>query len=107
MNPSRRDFLKGIVGAGAGALLAGRVTHAQNAAALRRIDVHQHFVSPDYYSLLTKKNASSPVPGFNQWKDYTPEKNLAEMEKAGVATAMLSQTAPGVWFGDAAEARRI
>jgi predicted TIM-barrel fold metal-dependent hydrolase len=109
MNPSRRDFLKGVVGAGAGALLVTTAgTGAQNAAgSARRIDVHQHFVSPDYYALLTKKNASSPVPGFNQWRDYTPERNLTEMDKAGVSTAMLSQTAPGVWFGDVAEARRI
>jgi predicted TIM-barrel fold metal-dependent hydrolase len=109
MNPSRRDFLKGVVGAGAGALLVTTAgTGAQKAAgSARRIDVHQHFVSPDYYALLTKKNASSPVAGFNQWRDYTPERNLTEMDKAGVSTAMLSQTAPGVWFGDVAEARRI
>ena len=108
MHPSRRDFLKGILTAGAGACLATGSTRAQNAGAIeRRIDVHQHFVSPDYYALLTRKNASSPVPGFNQWRDYTPEKNLAEMDKAGVATAMLSQTAPGVWFGDVNEARKI
>src|SRR5262249_17768372 len=30
-----------------------------------------------------------------------------EMDKAGVSTAMLSQTAPGVWFGEVNEARRI
>jgi predicted TIM-barrel fold metal-dependent hydrolase len=108
MKPSRREFLKGVVGAGAGALLASGHMRAQTAAgSARRIDVHQHFVSPDYYALLTRKNASSPVPGFNQWKDYSPERNLTEMDKAGVSTAMLSQTAPGVWFGDAMEARRI
>src|SRR5262245_1002568 len=108
MNDSRRDFLKRIATIGAGALLTRSNSGAQTAAGqARRIDVHQHFVSPDYFALLTRKNASSPVPGFNQWKDYTPEKNLAEMDKAGIATAMLSQTAPGVWFGDVDEARRI
>jgi 6-methylsalicylate decarboxylase len=108
MHPSRRDFLTSLVTAGAGALLASGSVRAQNQAGPgRRIDVHQHFVSPDYYALLTRKNATSPVPGFNIWKDYTPERNIAEMDKAGVATSMLSQTAPGVWFGDVAEARRI
>jgi len=108
MDPSRRVFLKSVVTAGAGAMLASGITKAQNpVSSARRIDVHQHYVSPDYYALLTKKNASSPVPGFNQWRDYTPERNIAEMDKAGVSTAMLSQTAPGVWFGDVAEARRI
>jgi predicted TIM-barrel fold metal-dependent hydrolase len=108
MHPSRRDFLKSVVMAGAGAMMTGQNSGAQNPpGSPRRIDVHQHYVSPDYYALLTKKNATSPVPGFNQWRDYTPERNIAEMDKAGVSTAMLSQTAPGVWFGDAAEARRI
>jgi predicted TIM-barrel fold metal-dependent hydrolase len=108
MNSSRRDFLHGLLAAGAGAVLTSGSTRAQNSPGeARRIDVHQHFVSPDYYGLLTKKNATSPVPGFNIWRDYSPEKNLAEMEKAGVATAMLSQTAPGVWFGDVNEARRL
>ena len=108
MHSSRRDFMTSLVTAGAGAWLASGSMRAQNgAAAERRIDVHQHFVSPDYYALLTRKNTTSPVPGFNQWKDYTPERNLAEMDKAGIATAMLSQTAPGVWFGDANESRRI
>jgi len=108
MQSSRRDFLRSVLTAGAGALLTGGSTGAQNpAAAVRRIDVHQHFVSPDYYALLTKKNATTPVPGFGTWRDYSPEKNLGEMEKAGIGTAMLSQTAPGVWFGDVAEARKI
>ena len=106
MDPTRRDFLKTVVTAGAGALLAQKSMGAQNPTA-RRIDIHQHFVSPDYYALLTTKNASSPVPGFAQWKGYTPERNLTEMDKAGVSTAMLSQTAPGVWFGDMNEARKI
>src|SRR5262245_53245241 len=73
MQSSRRDFLRGVLTAGAGALLTGGSSRAQNAPAERSIDVHQHFVSPDYHGLLTKKNASSPVPGFNQWKDYSPE----------------------------------
>src|SRR5262245_48307796 len=107
MHSSRRDFLRSVVTAGAWALLGSGSTRAQNPAGARRIDIHQHYVSPNHYALLTKKNAVSAVPGFNQWRDYTPERNLAEMDKAGIATAMLSQTAPGVWFGDVNEARRI
>src|SRR4030095_15608255 len=108
MYSSRRDFLKGLLTTSAGAMLASSSMGAQNPGGdARRIDVHQHFVSPDYYSLLTRKNATSPVPGFGIWRDYSPERNLAEMDKAGVVTAMLSQTAPGVWFGDVNEARKI
>jgi len=88
---------------GAGALLP----FAQDQTNARRIDVHQHFVSPDYYALLTRKNATSPVPGYGIWNGYTPARNIEEMDRAGVSTSMLSYTAPGVWFGDAAEARRL
>jgi predicted TIM-barrel fold metal-dependent hydrolase len=106
MHSSRRDFLKHALGTGAAVLAASRMRAQAPVAEAGRIDVHQHFVSPDYYALLTHKNASGPVPGFNQWRDYSPDRSLAEMDKAGIATAMLSQTAPGVWFGNVAEARR-
>ena len=97
---SRRQLIAGAASLGAGTLFA-------QAPGPRRIDVHQHYVSPDYLALLGKKNAVSPVPGFGIWRDYSPAKNLDAMEKAGIATAMLSPTAPGVYFGDAQEARKI
>jgi 6-methylsalicylate decarboxylase len=96
--PTRRELLGGLLTAGT--LLA-------QPAAPGRIDVHQHYVSPDYLALLTKKNAVAPVAGFAIWRDYSPAKNLDAMDKAGIATAMLSPTAPGVYFGDAQEARKI
>ncbi|MEP6709618.1 MAG: amidohydrolase family protein [Verrucomicrobiota bacterium] len=37
--------------------------------------------------------------------EWTPEKALAEMEKNGVATGILSITTPGIWFGDVQAAR--
>jgi 6-methylsalicylate decarboxylase len=100
--PSRREFLKSAAVLGAGALLP-----MQNPVNARRIDVHQHFVSPDYYGELTRRNATSPVAGYAIWRDYTPARNIEEMDRAGVATSMLSYTAPGVWFGDPAESRRL
>ena len=101
---SRRDFLTATAALGAGALLPS--IQAQTPTA-NRIDVHQHFVSPDYYALLTRKNATTPQPGYAIWRDYSPAKNIEEMDRAGVALSTLSYTAPGVWFGDAAEARRL
>ena len=91
----RRDFLKGAAALGAATLLPAQ-------GAPRRIDVHQHYSSPAYFDLLVKKNAIT----VNQFRNYTPQRNLDEMDKAGVATAMLSPTAPAVWFGDVAEARK-
>ena len=99
----RRDFLKGLAAIGAGPMLPV----GQAPANIRRIDVHQHFVSPDYYAMLTRRNATSPVPGYGIWQNYSPARNIEEMDRAGVFTSMLSYTAPGVWFGDAAEARRL
>jgi len=48
--PSRRELLTGLAALGASALLP-----AQTPAGDRRIlDVHQHYVSPDYLALLTR-----------------------------------------------------
>ena len=106
--PSRRDLLRHCASLGAATVLLGGRSAAQApAAAANRIDVHQHYVSPDYLALLTRRNATTPVPGFNIWKDYSPAKNLDAMDKAGIATSMLSPTAPGVYFGDAQEARKV
>jgi predicted TIM-barrel fold metal-dependent hydrolase len=69
--------------------------------------VHQHFVSPAYYATLNAKNAVAPVPGLANWKSFSPARALEEIDRLGVATAMLSVTAPGAWFGDAAEAREL
>src|SRR5262245_3459172 len=92
----RRDFVKGLVALGASTFFQTPAPQTR-----RVLDVHQHFSSPAYFELLTKKNAIT----VNQFRNYTPSRNLEEMDKAGVATAMLSPTAPAVWFGDVQEAR--
>lgn len=105
MNPTRRQFL---VQAAAGAcVLAGGGIRAQAPAAASRIDIHQHFVSPSYLAMLTARNAKSPVPGLAAWKGFTPASAVAALDRVGVSTALLSITAPGVWFGDPAEARKL
>ena len=38
---------------------------------------------------------------------WSPEKSLAEMDRNGIATAVLSLIQPGVWLGDAEQARRL
>ena len=78
---------------------------AQGPAA--RIDVHQHFVSPAYLETLTRKNEIAPVPGLASWKGFTPAGAVAALDRVGITTAMMSVTAPGVWFGDVAEARKL
>ena len=99
----RRQFLAGALaslaaGVGERRLLAG----GQAAAGLRRIDVHHHFAPPAWVSevrgrpLLQAANTT-----------WTPEKSIDDMDRGGVAGAVVSITNPGLWFGDAAATRRV
>ncbi len=102
----RRTFLASLASAGAAAWMPAGALFGQSGA--RRIDVHQHFVSPSYYATLNAKNTpSSPVPGLAAWRNYSPARVIEDLDKNGIATAMVSITAPGVWFGDATEARAL
>ena len=65
-----------------------------------RIDVHHHVAPPKY---IEEMRALLQPPTLN----WTPEKTLADMDEAGVATAILSITTPGVWIGDHAQGRRV
>ena len=95
---SRRQFLAGIAALGAGALVSDHKVAGQGPAAnARRIDVHQHFVSPNFLATLTAKNAVAPVAGFANWKDFSPARTVENLDRIGVATAMLSITAPGLF----------
>jgi 6-methylsalicylate decarboxylase len=107
-SPRRRDFLTGLAALGAGALLPAR-SHAQTT---RVIDCHHHFVSPAFLKALTAKEGHK-TEGFTSffplglWKDYSPAKDIEIMDRDGVAAALISCTAPGVWFGNPDEARGL
>ena len=62
---------------------------------------------PASYATLNAKNAATPIPGLAAWKDFSPARAVETLDRVGVQTAMLSITAPGVWFGDAQEARKL
>ena len=105
-DPGRRRFLGTLATVGAASLLPAAALRGQGGA--RRIDVHQHFVSPSFHSFLGAKNSpTTPMPGFNTWRDFSPASAVAQLDRVGIETAMLSITAPGVWFGNAEEARRL
>jgi predicted TIM-barrel fold metal-dependent hydrolase len=107
MDHSRRQLLTALGVLGASSLLPRSFQAQAPAAGNRRIDIHQHFVSPAFLAMLTDRNAKTPVPGLAAWKDYSPARAVEGLDRIGVATAMLSITAPGVWFGDVQEARRL
>jgi predicted TIM-barrel fold metal-dependent hydrolase len=104
-NPARRNFLVGLGGLGLGGLglnaAASRPAAAQPAAPKLRIDVHHHYLPPVHAAAMTKNRVGAPPPA------WSPQLSLADMEKAGATTAVLSLMQPGVWFGDAEEARQL
>jgi 6-methylsalicylate decarboxylase len=98
----RRKFLGGMTALGAGALFSRHEAEAQMATVKpHRIDVHHHHTPPPYLAAITAQNIPGPV------RDWTPEKSIADMDKAGVATAMTSITTPAMRFLDDAGARKV
>ena len=73
----------------------------------RIIDTHHHIYPPRYVGpnldRLIKDSSTLPAAAYTSW---TPQFALDEMEKAGIATALVSMTSPGVWFDDGNEPAR-
>src|SRR5262245_12665029 len=98
----RREFLTGIATLGATVMLPSGASEAQMTGARpHRIDVHHHHTPPAYRAALLAKNVRGPI------LDWTPEKSIADMDQAGVATAVTSITTPALRFLDEAEARTV
>jgi predicted TIM-barrel fold metal-dependent hydrolase len=103
---SRRQFVAGV--ASAATLVATGLGHPAKAVAQSadpkpyRIDVHHHLSPPSYI-------AASIAAGFGDgpMRKWTPENSLADMDKAGIAVAMLSVTTPGVNFLSGEAARKL
>ena len=102
---TRRQFLGSLAAGGFAAVAAARQLGAQ--ATAQRIDIHHHFVSPSFLQVLTERNTKTTVPGLAAWKGYSAARAIETLDRVGTQTAMLSITAPGVWFGDAAQAGRL
>jgi predicted TIM-barrel fold metal-dependent hydrolase len=65
-----------------------------------RIDIHHHIAPPAYADEI-KSMLQAPT------LNWTPQRSIEDMDKAGVATAITSVTTPGVWLGDDAQGRRL
>src|SRR6185369_12057840 len=93
-NPGRRGIM---LGAGALALTAaaggGRASAQSADTKPFRIDVHHHLSPPTYVTASNDSGFGDPL-----MKNWTIEKSLDDMDKAGIATAMLSVTTPAVNF---------
>jgi predicted TIM-barrel fold metal-dependent hydrolase len=98
---SRRGFIAQAVGAGA-ALATGLDTgRAAAQAKSGRIDVHHHF-APDFH-----RDAVNARRGGLRWPKLSAQMSLDDMDKNGIATAMLSVVQPGTWFGNVEESRGL
>ena len=66
-----------------------------------RIDVHHHFFAPEY---LDAMGANAKRPEVSGW---SLARTFEEMEKNGVATAMLSLSPPGIHIGDREATKKL
>ncbi len=103
----RRDFLGRLAALGAAAILPPAEAFAQKRKAggttrtrPHRIDVHHHILPPAYMGEIASRRLGATV----QW---SPARSIEDMDKSGIATSIVSLVQPGVWLGDAAQARRL
>jgi 6-methylsalicylate decarboxylase len=72
-----------------------------------RIDTHHHIYPPKYFAEEPDLIAAA-APGFKaRLAAWTPQEALDIMDHNGIATAVTSISAPGIWFGNAEQTRRI
>jgi predicted TIM-barrel fold metal-dependent hydrolase len=67
-------------------------------SSLRRIDVHHHVIPPAFAKAMAQAGktlvAGAPLP------NWSVQRSLDLMDVQGIQTALLSLSAPGVYFGD-------
>ena len=83
---NRRAVLAGLGASAAAIVLRSRAAGPDVTSNVRTIDVHAHYYPPALKAL------GLPTP-MNAW---SLERHIEEMDKAGVATSMLSLTTPGI-----------
>jgi predicted TIM-barrel fold metal-dependent hydrolase len=103
----RRQFLAEI---GRLAVLAGGLLqsesklYAQTSNAIQnRIDIHSHYAPSAWAKVVGDKKSRGMFGNANPlrpFKDWMPAKLIEQMDQAGVVTAVLSITTPGIWFGE-------
>lgn len=103
---AKRKVLAGLGALGAVTVLPKAFLLAQEATAASgrpyRIDTHHHFSAPGFIAAISaRKTKQLPL------EHWTPEKSIEDMDKSGVATAMISTSEPSVWFGDSEAARKL
>ena len=100
--PGRRGFLQSLgalAALGAGSALPACSTPGAGAAGPAWIDTHHHFYPPEYQKAWLDWEDKRGIPHFTQQVGWSVQGALADMDAAGVRTAILSiASTPGVWF---------
>ncbi len=111
---ARRHFLMGAAATGVAALGATRSlaqsSHLPSSTTKKHwVDVHHHFVPPGYLARVAASagNSGGSAPPPTALEKWTARRSLDQMDLAGVETAFLSLSNPGVWFGDKGLARTL
>jgi predicted TIM-barrel fold metal-dependent hydrolase len=101
---NRRDFLASCAAtaglAASAALMPASDARGQSGG--RRIDVHHYFIPPFHVEAMMKpgRRVGPPPP------KWTPALSIEEMDRSGIAAAIVSIAQPGVWYGDNIEESR-
>ena len=64
-----------------------------------RIDTHHHIIPPEY-ARIVGDDRIGPLILSGKTPEWTPAHSIAAMDRHGIATAVTSISAPGLWFGD-------
>jgi 6-methylsalicylate decarboxylase len=111
---SRRQFMAGLAAASAAAAAAvPSFAQAGGAPAKPKhhgvIDTHHHFWAPEYLKAQDDWEDAHHVPHYFAMQKWTPEVSLAEMDKSGVQTSVLSlaSISDGFWGLDAQNSDRV
>jgi predicted TIM-barrel fold metal-dependent hydrolase len=105
MEMNRRQALVGLLASGGWAMVSRGVdAQAPGGTAARpfRIDIHHHFAPPAWVTEVKGRPLLQPAN-----TTWTPAKSIEDMDRGGVAAAVVSITNPGLWFGDAPTTRRL
>jgi 6-methylsalicylate decarboxylase len=100
---SRRRFVT-MLGAAGSSALAPRAVLGQ--AKPYRFDVHYHHIAPAWLGEDAVAKTLPPLV-IKQAREWTPQRAIEEMDRNAVATAVVSVSNPGIWFGDAPQGRRL
>jgi predicted TIM-barrel fold metal-dependent hydrolase len=100
----RREFVRGLAAAGV-VLTAGAAAVTALAVEVgppQRIDIHHHFVPPLFEQTARARGLLNPA-----LDGLSISRSLDEMDRNGVASAVLSIPSPGAWYGDVELAKKV